>query len=71
MKDELADVDEPSRCEYDIFLYQATLSSHSTFYLKFDVFHVRYVAILSTPIVCLEDKLKVLHIFPIKKVEPS
>ncbi|CAL9057786.1 unnamed protein product [Musa banksii] len=47
VKDELADVDEPSRCEY--------------------------VAILSTPILCLEDKLKELQqkLEDLNKSQPS
>ncbi|CAL9096404.1 unnamed protein product [Musa textilis] len=47
LKDELADVDEPSRCEY--------------------------VAILSTPIICLEEKLKELQqkLEDMNKSQPS
>ncbi|KAG6535608.1 hypothetical protein ZIOFF_000630 [Zingiber officinale] len=60
LKDELMDVDEPSRCEY-VTSYLKPLASQL------------YAAILTTPILCQEEKLKELQqkLEDLSKNQPS
>lgn len=58
LKNELTDVDEPSRCEYDLLSSLLFLIHYSTSYSHI-LWHSRYSALLSTPALCVEEKLKV------------
>lgn len=64
LSNELNDVDEPSRCEYvdatDSSIFPKKICSMPSSYVP--ICHCRYVAVLSTPAVCVEEKLKVLSL---------
>ncbi|KAF9686532.1 hypothetical protein SADUNF_Sadunf03G0168400 [Salix dunnii] len=60
LKNEVTDVDEPSRCELGPLLLSCV---SYVFYCSLThlACHARYVALLSTPALCIEEKLKELE----------